>query len=130
MTEKFIQDQEKTTLDPEYVVELIKEILENHKFEKIVVIGLQGKATIGDYMIVASGNSTRQIISLAEILLQKLKKTHLPIMKPEGLPQGDWVLIDTGNVIVHLFRPEVREFYNLEKMWEANLEEDTVTMKS
>ena len=127
MTDKFIEDQKTSTLDPEYVVELVKEILENHKFEKIVVIDLQGKATIGDYMIVASGNSTRQIVSLAEILLQRLKQIQLPVMKPEGLPQGDWVLIDTGNVIVHLFRPEVREFYNLEKMWEADLDEDTVT---
>jgi len=127
LTDKFIEDQKTSTLDPEYVVELVKEILENHKFEKIVVIDLQGKATIGDYMIVASGNSTRQIVSLAEILLQRLKQIQLPVMKPEGLPQGDWVLIDTGNVIVHLFRPEVREFYNLEKMWEADLDEDTVT---
>ena len=95
-----------------------------------MIINLQGKATIGDFMIVASGNSTRQIASLAETLIEKLKKTELPIMKPEGLPQGDWVLIDTGNVIVHLFRPEVRDFYNLEKMWEASLEEDTVTMRS
>jgi len=130
LTDKFIEDQKTSTLDPEYVVELVKEILENHKFEKIVVIDLQGKATIGDYMIVASGNSTRQIVSLAEILLQRLKQIQLPVMKPEGLPQGDWVLIDTGNVIVHLFRPEVREFYNLEKMWEADLDEDTVTTKS
>ena len=117
-------------MDPEYVVELIKEILEDHKFEKIVVIDLQGKATIGDFMIVASGNSARQIASLAETLIKRLKKTELPIMKPEGLPQGDWVLIDTGNVIVHLFRPEVREFYNLEKMWEADLDENTLTTKS
>ena len=130
MTDKFIEDQKTSTLDPEYVVELVKEILENHKFEKIVVIDLQGKATIGDYMVVAGGNSTRQIVSLAEILSQRLKQIQLPVMKPEGLPQGDWVLIDTGNVIVHLFRPEVREFYNLEKMWEADLDEDTVTTKS
>ncbi len=130
MTNKFIRDQEKATMDPEYVVELIKEVLEDYKFEKIVIINLQGKATIGDFMIVASGNSARQIASLAETLIEKLKKTELPIMKPEGLPQGDWVLIDTGNVIVHLFRPEVREFYNLEKMWEADLDEDTVTTKS
>tara|TARA_Y100000588_G_scaffold50736_1_gene47675 strand:+ start:1124 stop:1534 length:411 start_codon:yes stop_codon:yes gene_type:complete len=130
LTNKFIRDQEKATMDPEYVVELIKEVLEDYKFEKIVIINLQGKATIGDFMIVASGNSARQIASLAETLIEKLKKTELPIMKPEGLPQGDWVLIDTGNVIVHLFRPEVREFYNLEKMWEADLDEDTVTTKS
>ena len=130
MTNKFIRDQEKATMDPEYVVELIKEILEDHKFEKIVVIDLQGKATIGDFMIVASGNSARQIASLAETLIKRLKKTELPIMKPEGLPQGDWVLIDTGNVIVHLFRPEVRDFYNLEKMWEADLDENTLTTKS
>ena len=73
MTNKFIRDQEKATMDPEYVVELIKEILEDHKFEKIVVIDLQGKATIGDFMIVASGNSARQIASLAETLIKRLK---------------------------------------------------------
>ncbi len=103
------------------VVKLIHNILENHKAEDTVIIDLQGKTTIGDYMVVTSGNSSRQVKALAENLVQTLKSKGLATIKPEGLPQGDWVLIDAGNVIVHLFRPEVRAFYNLEKMWEADL---------
>tara|TARA_Y100001936_G_scaffold254175_1_gene326410 strand:+ start:7429 stop:7827 length:399 start_codon:yes stop_codon:yes gene_type:complete len=109
--------------DPASVLELVRETLEDHKAEDTVIIDLQGKSTIGDYMIIASGNSTRQVVSLAENLVQTLKKQGLPPIKPEGLPQGDWVLIDAGNVIVHIFRPEVRDFYKLEKMWEADLSE-------
>ncbi len=107
--------------EPASVVKLIRNILENNKAEDTVIIDLHGKTTIGDYMVITSGNSNRQVKALAENLVQTLKSKGLATIKPEGLPQGDWVLIDAGNVIVHLFRPEVRAFYNLEKMWEADL---------
>ena len=99
----------------------MREVLEDHKAMETVVIDLQGKSTIGDYMVIASGNSNRQVVALAENLVQSLKKRGLRTTKPEGLRQGDWILIDAGNVIVHLFRPEVRDFYNLEKMWKTDL---------
>ena len=129
MTDTIVHDAgEALPTEPSSVVKLVRNILEDHKAEDTVIINLQGKTTIGDYMVITSGNSTRQVISLAENLVQKLKMQGLMPIKPEGLPQGDWVLIDTGNVIVHLFRPEVRAFYNLEKMWQADLPEaETVT---
>jgi ribosome-associated protein len=98
---------------------LVQEVLDDHQAEDIVVIDLEGKSSIGDYMVVATGRSSRQVTALAQSLLQALKEKGLVGIKPEGVQQGDWVLIDAGDVIIHLFRPEVREFYSLEKMWEA-----------
>ncbi len=96
--------------------------LDDDKAIEPVTIELAGKSTIADYMVVASGTSQRQIAAMAEHLGARLKKvgreTHI-----EGLPRCDWVLIDAGEVIVHLFRPEVRAFYNLEKMWGIDLPE-------
>ncbi len=83
----------------------------------MVVIDLAGKSTIADYMVVATGQSSRQVTALAENLLRAIKGQGLIGIIPEGVRQGDWVLIDAGDGIIHLFRPEVREFYNLEKMW-------------
>ncbi len=111
-------------------IKLVQKILEDHKAENIVTVDLRGKTTIGDYMMIASGSSNRQVKALAELIVQNFKNINLPIGKPEGLPEGDWVLIDTGNVIVHLFRPEVRDFYNLEKMWEADLTENSIQNES
>ena len=94
--------------------------MDDHLAENIVVINLDGKSTIGDYMVIATGHSSRQVITLAEHLTKALKEKGLIGIRPEGIQQGDWVLIDAGDVIIHLFRPEVREFYGLEKMWEAD----------
>ena len=80
-------------------------------------VDLRGRSQIADYMVVCSGRSTRQVTSLGEKLVDHVKKTFGRLAKVEGKSQGDWVLIDTGDVIVHIFRPEVREFYQLEKMW-------------
>ncbi|MFP7569555.1 ribosome silencing factor [Marivita sp. S2033] len=91
--------------------------LQDSKAEEIVQIDLRGKTSIGDYMVICSGRSTRQVSSIAEKLVDKLKADHGVLAKIEGKETGDWVLIDTGDVIVHVFRPEVREFYQLEKMW-------------
>lgn len=91
--------------------------LQNDKAEDIVQIDLRGKASFGDFMVIASGRSTRQVAALAEKLMDRIKQEFGIVAKVEGKDAGDWVLIDTGDVIVHLFRPEVREFYQLEKMW-------------
>ena len=95
-------------------------MLDDHQAEDIVVIDLVGKSTIGDHMVIATGRSSRQVIALAETLIQALKAKGLVGIKPEGARQGHWILIDAGDVIIHLFLPEVREFYSLEKMWEAD----------
>ncbi|SEF98525.1 ribosome-associated protein [Jhaorihella thermophila] len=91
--------------------------LEDDKAEDVVQIDLRGKTAIGDYMVIASGRSTRQVSSMADKLIDRLKQAFGFSSRVEGKEAGDWVLIDTGDVIVHIFRPEVREFYQLEKMW-------------
>ena len=91
--------------------------LEDDKAEDIVQVNLRGKTEIGDYMVICTGRSTRQVSAIAEKLAQRVKDEFGRTPKVEGKDIGDWVLIDTGDVIVHVFRPEVREFYQLEKMW-------------
>lgn len=91
--------------------------LEDDKAEDIVQIDLRGKSAIGDYMVICTGRSSRQVASIAERLVDNLKQDFRRMSKVEGKDTGDWVLVDTGDVIVHVFRPEVREFYQLEKMW-------------
>jgi len=99
---------------------IIKE-LQDVKAEDIVVISLNGKSDIADYMIIATGRSQRQVGAAAERVRKAVKRLSGQAPDIEGLPTGDWVLMDSGDVIVHIFRPEVREFYNLEKMWSADL---------
>ena len=101
----------------EHLVDLASRSLDDFKAEDVVVIDLEGKSSISDYMIIASGRSTRQVTAMAEHLIEKLKSAGVKGISIEGLPQGDWALVDAGDIIVHLFRPEVREFYGLEKMW-------------
>ena len=96
---------------------LIATTLTEEKAEDVVEIDLRGKSEMGDYMIVASGRSTRQVSALADKVIEKAKTEMGVLSRVEGKSAGDWVLIDTGDVIVHLFRPEVREFYQIEKMW-------------
>jgi ribosome-associated protein len=101
--------------------------LEDSKAENIVSIDIQRKSSLGDYMVVASGRSHRHVAAVADQLLTALKDAGLGTARVEGLAGADWVLIDSGDIIVHVFRPEVREFYNLEKMWQTpDLEEETV----
>ncbi len=88
------------------------------KAEDIVQIDLRGKSAIGDYMVICSGRSSRQVNAIADKLVDKLKHDLGRPSRVEGKETGDWVLIDTGDVIVHVFRPEVRDFYQLEKMWQ------------
>jgi ribosome-associated protein len=96
---------------------LILDSLEESKAEDIVSIDISGKSALGDHMVVASGRSNRHVTAISEHLLGDLKDDGYGNARVEGLTNGDWVLIDTGDVIVHVFRPEIREFYNLEKMW-------------
>jgi ribosome-associated protein len=91
--------------------------LDDLKAEEIVSIDLAGKTSIADWMIVATGRSTTQVGALADRVIRALKDAGAPTPAVEGLPACDWVLIDAGDLIIHLFRPEVRQFYNLEKMW-------------
>jgi ribosome-associated protein len=101
--------------------------LEDSKAENIVSIDIQGKSSLGDYMVVASGRSHRHVAAVADQLIKTLKDAGLGTASVEGLAAADWVLVDAGDIIVHIFRPEVREFYNIEKMWQApDLEEETV----
>lgn len=99
------------------LLERILTTLTDEKAEDIVQIDLRGKTSIGDYMVVASGRSTRQVSALSDKLVERLKHDFGRACRIEGKDAGDWVVIDTGDVIVHVFRPEVREFYQLEKMW-------------
>ena len=91
--------------------------LDEDQAQAIVSIPLAGKSTIADHMVIASGRSTRQVAAMAHHLAEKIKKAGFGHVRIEGLPAADWVLIDAGDIVVHLFRPEVRDFYNLERMW-------------
>ena len=102
---------------PERLRDLVVQSLDDDKAEDTVVIPLQGKTSIADYMVISTGRSARQVGAMADHLLRKLKDVGVRGVDAEGTPQCDWVLIDAGDVIVHLFRPEVRAFYNIEKMW-------------
>lgn len=97
--------------------QLVLQSLDDDQAVETVTIPLAGKSTIADHMVIASGRSTRQVASMATKLAQKIKAECGRSPRIEGLPTADWVLIDAGDVIVHLFRPEVRSFYNLERMW-------------
>jgi ribosome-associated protein len=103
--------------DSETQLARILSSLSEDKAEEIVQIDLRGKSAIGDYMVICSGRSTRQVSAISQKLAERLKRDLGVATKLEGKDAGDWVLIDTGDVIVHVFRPEVREFYQLEKMW-------------
>ena len=96
---------------------LILDQLDQDQAQELVTIPLEGKSSIADHMVIASGRSTRQVAAMATKLAERLKKEGHGSPRIEGLPAADWVLIDAGDVVVHLFRPEVRSFYNLERMW-------------
>ena len=99
------------------LLKLVLEQLEDDQAQEVVTIDLEGKSSIADHMVIASGRSTRQGAAMAQKLAEKVKQEGFGPVKLEGLPAADWVLIDAGDVVVHIFRPEVRSFYNLERMW-------------
>jgi len=103
--------------EPGSLHELVLQSLDDDQAQDMVSIPLQGKSSIADHMVIASGRSTRQVAAMAQKLAERIKQAGFGSPRVEGLPAADWVLIDSGDVIVHLFRPEVRSFYNLERMW-------------
>lgn len=107
----------KAPIDAEEILALVLARLDDDKSEDTVSIDLRGKTAIADYMVVSSGRSQRHVGAIAEHLLEALKEAGVRHIRVEGQPACDWVLVDAGDVIVHIFQPEVRNFYNIEKMW-------------
>lgn len=110
-----------TSFTSEMLLSEINHSLNDSKAEDLVQIDLRGRSTIGDYMLVVSGRSSRQVNAIAQNLADHLKQRLKLTSRLEGKDSGDWIVVDTGDVIVHIFRPEVREFYQLEKMWQSNI---------
>ena len=108
------------------LLKLTLQSLEDNKAFDVVRINLIGRSSIADYMIVASGNSSRQVTSMADNLVKIYKEIGLRPSSPEGMSNGDWVLIDAKDILIHIFRPEVRDFYSLEKMWLKNQDEISI----
>lgn len=106
-----------TDTSPESLRDIILNALDENKAEDIVTVSLKGKSAIADYMIIASGRSARHVVGLSNNITDDLAKNGITKARFEGKDNGDWVLGDAGDVIIHLFRPEVREFYNIEKIW-------------
>ena len=96
---------------------LVLQSLDDDQAQEVVSIPLEGKSSIADFMVVGSGRSARQVAAMAEKLAERIKQGGFGRVRLEGLPTADWVLVDAGDIVVHLFRPEVRSFYNLERMW-------------
>jgi ribosome-associated protein len=107
-------------IDVEAATQVVLTSLEDDKAEEIVSIDIRGRSSFADMLVVASGRSARHVGALAEHVMSKLKDAGVKDVRVEGLPQADWVLVDAGDVVVHLFRPEVRAFYNIEKIWSGN----------
>ena len=111
-------NKNKTSITIKKLLSLTYDSLEDDKAIDIKTIDLKDRSSIADFMVIASGNSSRQVSSMAHNLIKKFKIKGVSTRKPEGITNSDWVLIDAYDIIIHLFRPEVREFYALEKMWE------------
>lgn len=105
---------------------MVLQSLDDDKGQDITTIPLSGKSSMADYMVIATGSSSRQVASMAEHLEFKLKQSGVGILGKEGVGQADWILLDANDVIVHLFRPEVREFYGLERMWQTATDSEVV----
>ncbi len=103
--------------EPGSLLAHVMERLDEDQAQDVVTIPLEGKSSIADYMVIASGRSTRQVASIAQKMAETVKHAGFGPAKLEGLPAADWVVLDAGDVVIHLFRPEVRTFYNLERMW-------------
>ena len=116
-----------SALDSEALERLIVRALDDDKAQDITVIGLADKSSVADAMIIASGRSQRHVGAISDHLLRRLKDAGAKGVRVEGLPACDWVLLDAGDVIVHVFRPEVRAFYNLEKIWGAEAPADSAS---
>jgi ribosome-associated protein len=111
------------SLTPENLKDFIEAFLDEKKAQDIVSIDLRGRSSLADFLVIATGTSQRQVGSMAELLREELKKKGYKNIHIEGLTQCDWVLVDVGDVIVHLFREEIRHHYNLEEMWHKELKD-------
>ena len=109
-------------------MDLVRDSLEDDKAQDITLIDLAGKTSLADYMVIASGRSHRHVSAISDHLVRRLKEQGFGRCRVEGLPHCDWVLIDAGDVIVHVFRPEVRDFYKLEKLWGVDLPSEQVAI--
>jgi ribosome-associated protein len=107
------------------MIDVVLKSLDDAKAEETVSIDITGKSSLSDHMVVTSGRSNRHVGAVADQLVKALREAGFGKPRIEGLPHADWVLVDGGDVIVHIFRPEVREFYNLEKMWAVDFAADT-----
>lgn len=103
--------------DEDALLGLVLQQLDDDQAQDVVIIDLEGKSSIADHMVIASGRSTRQVAAMAQKLAEAVKRAGFGPVRLEGLPAADWVLLDAGDIVVHIFRPEVRSFYNLERMW-------------
>jgi|SRR5690349_3000194 ribosome-associated protein len=106
------------------MIDVVLQSLEDAKAEQTVAIDIAGKSSLADHMVVTSGRSNRHVSAVADQVVKALRDNGFTKPRIEGLPHADWVLVDGGDVIVHIFRPEVREFYNIEKMWQADFAAD------
>ncbi len=133
MTKKIDEDKAssrtsvKTDRDPE-LREFLTKALDEDKAIDIVTIDLAGKTALADYMIIATGTSSRHVSSMAQKIKERMKEKYGTISKIEGADSGDWVIVDAGDAIIHLFRPEIREFYNLEKLWGSDFASTNYTL--
>ena len=125
MPENTVTTPEVVQATPERpMIDVILESLDDAKAEAIVAVDITGKSSLADHMVVASGRSQRHVGAVAEQLVNALREAGYGKPRTEGLPFCDWVLVDAGDVIVHIFRPEVRDFYSIEKMWQADFAAD------
>ena len=106
------------------MIDVVLQSLEDAKAEQTVAIDIAGKSSLADHMVVTSGRSNRHVAAVADQVMKAMRDNGFGKPRIEGLPHADWVLVDGGDVIVHIFRPEVREFYNIEKMWQADFAAD------
>ena len=115
-----------TPISSKNLLKLTVDSLEDDKGIDIIKIDLVGRSSIADYMIVVTGNTVRQVTAMANNLIKKYKEAGIRPPSPEGMSNGDWVLIDAKDILIHIFRPEVRDFYSLEKMWIKKQDEKTL----
>ncbi|MGQ0531938.1 MAG: ribosome silencing factor [Caulobacteraceae bacterium] len=113
-------------IDVDAATQVVLTSLEDDKAEEIVALDIRGKSSFADMLVIASGRSARHVGALADHVMRKLKDAGVKDARVEGLPQADWVLVDAGDVVIHLFRPEVRAFYNIEKIWSGGVTPDAL----
>ncbi len=121
---KTAREAEPTPNPEPKMIDVVLQSLEDAKAEQTVAIDIVGKSSLADHMVVTSGRSNRHVSAVADQVVKALRDNGFDKPRIEGLPHADWVLVDGGDVIVHIFRPEVREFYNIEKMWQADFAAD------